>query len=306
MPGRAEERGRGRHAPDRGGAREGGAGRPFATLFDVARRVDLKRVGKRSFEMLARAGGFDELDPNKRRVFESLDAPDRRVRGESRGAGASQTSLFGEAGEEPAPTRGCRSARLAARRSGWRRNSPLLASISRAYPTSTITSARCGRKNDLTLDEVQARAAQGPAIVKMAGTVARTEGAKVRARQPLRLRAAVGSDGAIRGDDVLRRARGQPEHLEAEPGRASQVEATMESDQLKLLGAIGRAHDVAVADAGRNRAQGLCRARRGRERCGAGSRGRAGRRGAAGRSASASWTRACPGEVELDLGGESR
>jgi DNA polymerase-3 subunit alpha len=48
--------------------------KPFATLFDFARRVDLKRLGKRPLEMLARAGAFDQLDPNRRRVFDSLDA----------------------------------------------------------------------------------------------------------------------------------------------------------------------------------------------------------------------------------------
>ncbi|MDJ0639979.1 MAG: DNA polymerase III subunit alpha, partial [Paracoccaceae bacterium] len=36
--------------------------KPFATLFDFARRVDLKRIGKRPLEMLARAGAFDQLD----------------------------------------------------------------------------------------------------------------------------------------------------------------------------------------------------------------------------------------------------
>ncbi len=46
----------------------------FSTLFDFARRVDLKRVGKRPLEMLVRSGAFDELDRNRHRVFESLDA----------------------------------------------------------------------------------------------------------------------------------------------------------------------------------------------------------------------------------------
>ncbi|MFZ1479850.1 MAG: DNA polymerase III subunit alpha, partial [Paracoccaceae bacterium] len=48
--------------------------KPFATLFDFARRTDLKRIGKRPLEMLARAGCFDALDPNRARVFEALDA----------------------------------------------------------------------------------------------------------------------------------------------------------------------------------------------------------------------------------------
>jgi DNA polymerase-3 subunit alpha len=51
-----------------------GDDRPFVTLFDFARRVDMKKVGKRPLEMLARAGAFDQLDSNRRRVFESLDA----------------------------------------------------------------------------------------------------------------------------------------------------------------------------------------------------------------------------------------
>src|SRR6056297_2715295 len=56
-------------------ARDGGEGgpRPFATLFDLARRVDLKRIGKRPLEMLARSGAFDQLDSNRRRVFQALD-----------------------------------------------------------------------------------------------------------------------------------------------------------------------------------------------------------------------------------------
>ncbi|MEM0987475.1 MAG: DNA polymerase III subunit alpha [Pseudomonadota bacterium] len=46
---------------------------PFHDLFDLARRVDLKMVGKRPLENLARAGAFDALDPNRRRVHDSLD-----------------------------------------------------------------------------------------------------------------------------------------------------------------------------------------------------------------------------------------
>ena len=38
----------------------------FSTLFDFARRVDLKRIGKRPLEMLVRAGAFDELDNNRK------------------------------------------------------------------------------------------------------------------------------------------------------------------------------------------------------------------------------------------------
>jgi len=82
-------------------ARTGGG--PFADLFDFARRVDMKRVGKRALEMLARAGAFDALDRNRHRVFASLDqlaAYSAAARDE---AASSQSSLFGAPQDQPAP-----------------------------------------------------------------------------------------------------------------------------------------------------------------------------------------------------------
>ncbi|PRY92637.1 DNA polymerase III alpha subunit [Hasllibacter halocynthiae] len=75
-------------------------GRPFATLYDLARRVDLKRVGKRPLEMLARAGAFDQLDPNRRRVLGSLDALVAYSAAVHEQRASAQVSLFGEAGED--------------------------------------------------------------------------------------------------------------------------------------------------------------------------------------------------------------
>jgi len=79
---------------------EGRGDKPFVTLFDVARRVDLKRVGKRPLEMLARAGGFDVLDRNRRRVFDSLDALVAYSAAVHEQKASNQVSLFGEAGED--------------------------------------------------------------------------------------------------------------------------------------------------------------------------------------------------------------
>ncbi|MEM9708254.1 MAG: DNA polymerase III subunit alpha [Pseudomonadota bacterium] len=72
----------------------------FATLFDLARRVDLRRVGKRPLEMLARAGAFDQLDPNRRRVFDSLDALTAYSAAIHDQRASAQVSLFGEAGDD--------------------------------------------------------------------------------------------------------------------------------------------------------------------------------------------------------------
>ncbi|WP_323785819.1 DNA polymerase III subunit alpha [Thalassovita sp.] len=74
--------------------------KPFVTLFDFARRVDLKRVGKRPLEMLARAGAFDQLDNNRRRVFEALDSLVGYSAAIHEQRASSQVSLFGEAGDD--------------------------------------------------------------------------------------------------------------------------------------------------------------------------------------------------------------
>ncbi|MDE0590328.1 DNA polymerase III subunit alpha [Halocynthiibacter sp. C4] len=84
----------------RGPEPDGSGGKPFATLFDFARRVDLKRVGKRPLEMLARAGAFDQIDPNRRRVFESLDNLVAYSAAVHEQRASSQVSLFGEAGDD--------------------------------------------------------------------------------------------------------------------------------------------------------------------------------------------------------------
>ena len=72
----------------------------FVNVFDFARRVDLKRVGKRPLEMLARAGAFDQLDPNRRRIFQSLDQLTAYSAAIHEQRESAQVSLFGEAGDD--------------------------------------------------------------------------------------------------------------------------------------------------------------------------------------------------------------
>jgi len=84
---------------------EGGA---FVDLFDFARRVDMKRVGKRPLEMLARAGAFDQLDANRRKVLASLDQLVGYSAATFEDRNSAQAGLFGDAGEDlPAPRLGC-------------------------------------------------------------------------------------------------------------------------------------------------------------------------------------------------------
>src|SRR5690606_20557800 len=81
------------------------AGGAFTDLFDFARRVDCKRVGKRSLEMLARAGAFDTLEPNRQRALESVDMLTAYSAASIEAAGSAQVSLFGDAGEDLPPPR---------------------------------------------------------------------------------------------------------------------------------------------------------------------------------------------------------
>ncbi|NRP14070.1 MULTISPECIES: DNA polymerase III subunit alpha [unclassified Aliiroseovarius] len=82
------------------GRKVDGVDKPFATLYDFARRVDLKKIGKRPMEMLARAGAFDQIDPNRRRVFDVLDALVAYSGAVHEQRASNQVSLFGEAGED--------------------------------------------------------------------------------------------------------------------------------------------------------------------------------------------------------------
>jgi len=48
-------------------------GGPFKDLADFARRVDPKAVNKRMMEALAKAGAFDELNPNRAQLFAGIE-----------------------------------------------------------------------------------------------------------------------------------------------------------------------------------------------------------------------------------------
>ena len=80
--------------------------KPFASLGDLARRLNPRDVNKKVLESIAAAGGFDELEPERASAFASVEAIlalANRTQEESR---AGQNALFGaEAGEDLAPAR---------------------------------------------------------------------------------------------------------------------------------------------------------------------------------------------------------
>ncbi|MDX2485078.1 MAG: DNA polymerase III subunit alpha [Pseudodonghicola sp.] len=225
-----------------------GQDRPFATLYDFARRVDLKRVGKRPMEMLARAGAFDQLDRNRRRVFESLDALVAYSAAIHEQKASAQVSLFGEAGDDlPEP-------RLSPI-SDWLPGERLAEEFKAVgfylsgHPLDDYM-VPLKRKNVLTLDELTAKAARGPMVAKLAGVVAgRQERKSARGNRFafVQMSDPTGTYEVTLFSEALEKSR---DALETGSKVVVTVEATMESDQLKLLGRGVAPIDVAVAQAG--------------------------------------------------------
>ncbi|MEP2031492.1 MAG: DNA polymerase III subunit alpha [Paracoccaceae bacterium] len=227
---------------------DGRGDKPFATLFDLARRVDLKRVGKRPLEMLARSGAFDQLDPNRRRVFGALDPLVGYSAAIHDQKSSNQVSLFGEAGDDlPEPRLMPVEDWLPAERLG--EEFKAIGFYLSGHPLDDYMGP-LKRKGVMTLDEVTERAKSGPHVAKMAGIVAgRQERKSARGNRFAfaQLSDTTGAYEVTLFSDTLETAR---EYLDAGSKVVIAVEATMESDQLKLLGRSVAPIDAAVADAG--------------------------------------------------------
>ena len=74
-------------------------GGPFKSVADVARRLDSRVVNKRQLENLMRAGAFDSLDTNRRRLFEGADTLVRYAHAAAAERDSGQDNLFGGAGD---------------------------------------------------------------------------------------------------------------------------------------------------------------------------------------------------------------
>ncbi len=81
-------------------------GGQFRSLFDFANRIDPQTINKRQIENLVRAGGFDTLEPNRRRVFEAAELLLRHANAAAAERNSNQVSLFGDGAKAavPAPT----------------------------------------------------------------------------------------------------------------------------------------------------------------------------------------------------------
>jgi DNA polymerase-3 subunit alpha len=83
---------------------------PFRDVFDLAARVDAKRVNKGVFEALVQCGAFDstleDQGMTRARAFASIDVALERSRAASRDREAGQTTLFGLFDAAPKPSAG--------------------------------------------------------------------------------------------------------------------------------------------------------------------------------------------------------
>ena len=220
---------------------------PFRDLFDFARRVDLKRVGKRPVEMLARSGAFDQLDGNRRKVCASVDALVGYSAATHSERQSAQGGLFGDAGEDlPAPRLPMPEDWLPSER--LREEHMAVGFYLSGHPLDDYLGP-LKRKNVLTLAELEQKVQGGTVATKIAGSVASKQERKsargnrfafVQLSDPTGLyEVTVFSDTLEKYRDLL------------EPGQnvVLAVEATFESEQLKLLARGVQAVDDMVADA---------------------------------------------------------
>ena len=215
----------------------------FSTLFDFARRVDLKRIGKRPLEMLVRAGAFDELDNNRKRVFESLEDLVNYSVAVHEQKSSNQVSLFGETGDDlPEPRIKDFQDWLPAERLA--EEYIAIGFYLSDHPLGDYATA-LKRNGVLTLDEVVGKAKAGPFVAKMAGVVAnRQERKSARGNRFafLQLSDKTGSYEATLFSEVLEKSR---EYIETGSKVLLTAEASLESDQIKLL-----ARSISPLDAG--------------------------------------------------------
>ena len=225
-----------------------GGDKPFATLFDFARRADFKRIGKRPLEMLARAGCFDQLDPNRARVFEALDPLVAYSAAIHEAAASSQVSLFGTAGADiPEPRLPFRDDWLPVERLAQEHQA--IGFYLSGHPLDDYMSA-LRKKGVETLTEVTRKAERGPCIAKLAGSVSSRQerkSAKGNRFAFVQLSDPTGLYEVTCFSEVLEASR---DHLDAGSNVVLTVKAELEGETLKLLAQSITPIDAATATAG--------------------------------------------------------
>jgi DNA polymerase-3 subunit alpha len=222
--------------------------RPFVTLFDMARRVDLKRVGKRPLEMLARAGAFDTLDANRARVFDALDGLVAFSAAIHEAKSSNQVSLFGEAGADiPEPRVAGRDDWLPVER--LTQEHQAIGFYLSGHPLDDYM-APLKRRNVMTLAELTIAAERGPLVAKLAGSVSSRQerkSAKGNRFAFVQLSDPTGLYEVTVFSDTLEAAR---DYLDPGKNVVLTVEANLEGETLKLLARAAQPIDQVAAEGG--------------------------------------------------------
>ncbi|WP_316016087.1 DNA polymerase III subunit alpha [Roseobacter sp. HKCCA0434] len=222
--------------------------KPFTDLFDFAARVDLKRVGKRPLEMLARAGAFDLLDSNRRKVFDSLDKLVAWSAATHEEKNSAQGGLFGDAGEGlPAPRLPMPDDWLPTERLAQEHQA--IGFYLSGHPLDDYM-ALLKRKRVMTLAEITAKAAGAPMVAKIAGTVSAKQVRKSARGNRFAFVSCSDPSGlyevTVFGDTLEQAG----DLFDTGQNVVMSVEATMEGDSLKLLARGVTAAEDVVQDAG--------------------------------------------------------
>jgi DNA polymerase-3 subunit alpha len=77
------------------------AGKKFSDLSDFAARIDAKNITRAQLEILAKAGAFDTIEPNRARVFAAAETMLRAAQTQAEERASGQIGLFGGGGPEP-------------------------------------------------------------------------------------------------------------------------------------------------------------------------------------------------------------
>ncbi|RED14054.1 DNA polymerase III subunit alpha [Pontivivens insulae] len=227
---------------------ESGGEKPFLDLFDFARRVDLRRVGKRPLEMMARAGAFDLLDSNRRKVFESLDRLVAWSAATHEEKNSGQGGLFGDAGEDlpvprlPMPDDWLPTERLAEEHTA-------IGFYLSGHPLDDYMPP-LKRKRVMTLEEITQKAMSAPVAAKIAGTVSAKQVRKSARGNRFAFVSCSDPTGlyevTVFGDTLEQAG----DLFDTGQNVVMSVEATSEGDSLKLLARSVAPVDDIVADAG--------------------------------------------------------
>ena len=220
----------------------------FVNLFNFARRVDLKRIGKRPLEMLARAGAFDQLDANRARVFEALDPLTAYSAAVHEAKLSNQVSLFGEAGTDiPEPRLAFRDDWLPVERLAQEHQA--VGFYLSGHPLDDYMSA-LRRRDVKTLTEITQLAERGTLVAKIAGSVASRQERKSAKGNRFAFVALSDPTGLYEVtvfSDTLETAR---DLLEPGMNVVLTVEANLEGETLKLLARSVQPIDQVAAEAG--------------------------------------------------------